>query len=58
MNPWLENAPGVRAEGSVEDLEGTRSEVRQQQSLLHFSLRKDTPGTFGAFSNSLSKGNL
>lgn len=31
MNQWLEDAPGIQAEGSVEDLEGTRSEVRQQQ---------------------------
>lgn len=31
MNQRLEDAPGVRAQGSVEDLEGTRSEARQQQ---------------------------
>lgn len=31
MNQWLKDAPGVGAQGSVEDLEGMHSEARQQQ---------------------------
>ena len=45
----------LSSESVVQASSGTFQEVREQQSLLRFSLRKDIPGTFQGFSNSLER---